>query len=113
MPIIRFMPDGKSIEARSGTTLLDASRRARVAISTRCDGNASCLMCKVEVADQSGLRAPGDKEKLKLGERINDGIRLACQAKVSGDVTVNIPESPLKAAIRLQLERQKEEDRLW
>lgn len=113
MPEIHFMPDDKKIQVRPGTTLLDAGRKARVNIRTRCDGKAACLMCKVKVADQSGLAAPKVNEINKLGDLIADCFRLACQSTVTGNVRVELPEDPLKAAIRAQLERQKQQDEDW
>lgn len=107
---ISFFPDGKTISVRAGMTVLEASRRARVTIRTRCGGLASCLMCKVTVQDQSGLSAIENKEALKLGGLKDRFIRLSCQAKVLKDTEVWIPEDPLKAAIRAQLQRQKEEE---
>ncbi len=104
---VTFLPDNKKIKVRPGTTLLDAGRRAGSHIRTRCGGKTACLMCKVRIADQSGLSQPAVNEKNKLGSLIDDGIRLACQAKAVGDVTVYLPEDPLKAAIRKQLERQE------
>ena len=41
---------------------------------------------------------------------IEDGTRLSCQAKVCGQLSVEVPEDPLKAAIRKQLERQQQDD---
>lgn len=108
-PVIRFLPDDKSAEVRPGTTVLDAGRRARVQIRTRCGGKAGCLMCKVQVDDQSGLTPMKRNEELKLGSLKDEGIRLACQACVTGDVTVNLPEDPLKKAVRALLEKQKED----
>lgn len=112
MPEIRFEPDGKTVQVRPGTSVLDASRRARVAIRTRCGGNAGCLMCKVTAASKTGLSAPSDSERHKLGELIEQRIRLACQAKITGDCAVVVPEDPLKAAVRAQLAKQRE-DELW
>ncbi len=107
---ISFFPDDKTISVRSGMTVLEASRRARVTIRTRCGGLASCLMCKVTADDQSGLSAMESKEELKLGDLKDQFIRLSCQAKVLKDTKIWIPEDPLKAAIRAQLQRQKEEE---
>jgi len=116
MPKVTFLPEGRSIEVRSGTTLLDASRRARADVRTRCNGLASCLMCKVEVApDQAwALQEPSLAERRKIGPLLAQGIRLSCQARVRANVAVTVPEDPLKAAIRQQLEQQqKERDELW
>ncbi|MBD2861323.1 MULTISPECIES: 2Fe-2S iron-sulfur cluster-binding protein [Paenibacillus] len=109
---IRFLPDDKSVRVKPGTSVLDASRKARVLIRTRCGGNAACLMCKVSAESGEGLSAPSDNEKHKLGNQLTEGVRLACQAKVTGNCTVIIPEDPLKAAVRAQLAKQREDD-LW
>ncbi|NRF89696.1 2Fe-2S iron-sulfur cluster binding domain-containing protein [Paenibacillus frigoriresistens] len=110
---VHFWPDNKKISVRAGMTLLDAGRKAKVHIRTRCDGKAACLMCKVKVDDPSGLAPMNVNERLKLGTQADEGFRLACQARVIGSVQVTVPEDPLKAAIRAQLARQAEEDDLF
>ncbi|PYI54942.1 2Fe-2S iron-sulfur cluster-binding protein [Paenibacillus flagellatus] len=108
---IRFLPDDKTVRVKPGMTVLDASRKARVHIRTRCGGNASCLMCKVTVEDDgAGLSAPGDNEVRKLGSMIDERVRLACQARAIGSCVVSVPEDPLKAAVRAQLAKQREDD---
>lgn len=111
MPKVKFMPSGKTADVRPGTTLLAASRRAGALVRTRCGGVAGCLMCKVQVADGSAVTAPTAAERHKLGAGARE--RLACQTKVLKDVCVQVPEDPLKAAVRRQLEERKEEDGLW
>jgi 2Fe-2S ferredoxin len=112
-PEVTFEPDQKKIQVKPGTTILEAGRKARVPIRTRCGAKAACLMCKVIVADPGGLAPLTYNEKMKLGGLEEKGYRLACQAKVLGNVTVAVPEDPLKAAVREQLARQRmEEDRL-
>ncbi|WP_127530766.1 2Fe-2S iron-sulfur cluster-binding protein [Paenibacillus kobensis] len=113
---VTFLPSGKQAKVRPGTSVLDASRRAGLSIATRCGGKAACLMCKVRDASgrQAGLSAVADNERYKLGGMHEEGYRLACQAKVTGDASIEVPEDPLHAAIRKQLERQREEeDSLW
>jgi ferredoxin, 2Fe-2S len=109
---VTFLPENKTVTVRKGTTLLAASRLAKVAIRTRCGGYAGCLMCKVVAEDSSGLSPAEEKERNKLGSSMAEGYRLACQAKAVGSAIVRVPEDPLKAAIRAQLARQQEED-LW
>lgn len=111
-PEIRFWPDNKAIQVNPGTTVLDASRRARVTVRTRCGGNASCLMCKVHVdeAHRGGLDGLTPNEKRKLGGQADQGVRLACQARIRGNVEVTVQEDPLKAAVRAQLAKQREEE---
>lgn len=110
MAIITFLPAGKLIQVKPGTTLLSASRKARIPIRTRCGGKAACLMCKVIVEDQSGLAPMNQKERLKLGGLASQGYRLACQCQAMQNVEVRIPEDPLKTAIRLQLEKQRRDE---
>ena len=111
MPKVTFWPEGKTVDVRSGTTLLVASRQAGIGLTVRCDGKASCLMCKVTLHPEHGgvgLSPLSAVESRKLGE---DGERrLGCQTRVTGDCHAVIPESPLKAVIRRQLERQAAED---
>jgi 2Fe-2S ferredoxin len=109
-PKVTFQPYGRTIAVRQGVTLLDAAGRAKVPIRVRCGGKASCLMCKVKVPEQSGLAPMNQNERLKLGALADEGIRLSCQAKIRGNVTVFVPEDPLKAAIRAQLAQQREEE---
>lgn len=111
MPNVTFWPSGRVVRVRPGTTLLEASRSARVHVRTRCNGMASCLMCKVEVApDQAlALQPPGTAEQSKIGDLLPVGIRLSCQARVRANVAVTVPEDPLKAIVRKQLEQQQRE----
>ncbi|MNI88362.1 Na(+)-translocating NADH-quinone reductase subunit F [compost metagenome] len=111
---IRFEPLGKTVKVRRGTSVLRAAREGRVLLKTRCGGNAGCLMCKVEVDPEhaSALTPPTDAERRKLGSLLEQGIRLACQAYICGQAEVKLPEDPLKAAIRKQLEQNNSDD-LW
>jgi Uncharacterized metal-binding protein len=111
---VTFLPDNRTVTVRPGVTLLEASRRANVAVRTRCGGVAGCLMCKVSVDAEALLRLnePTEPERRKLGPQLDEGMRLGCQARVRGDVVVTVPEDPLKAAIRRKLAEQAEEE-LW
>jgi len=106
--LITFMPEGKSAQVRPGTTVLLAAAKARVHIRTRCGGNAACLMCKIKAAPGSALSPPQAGELRKLGALRHEGYRLACQARVAGDSVVSVPEDPLRAAVRRQLEKNRE-----
>ncbi|MBP1999528.1 2Fe-2S ferredoxin [Paenibacillus shirakamiensis] len=110
---ISFGPQNKTVKVRPGTTVLQAARQARIFIATRCGGNAGCLMCKVSIGEtSSSFSSPERAELHKLGELIDQGTRLACQAKIVGNGHVDLPEDPLKAAVRRQLEMQQNDD-LW
>lgn len=114
MPLLTFLPDGRTLRVKSGITVLQAAKLHRIPIRTRCSGGASCLMCKIHVAGDSadGLSRPNEREILKLGNQLEQGVRLACQAAVHADAVVTIPEDPLKAIIRARLANLQQED-LW
>lgn len=111
MPKITFQPANRAIDVRKGTTVLIAAIKAGVFIRSRCGGTAGCLMCKVAIDAKERVTPITEKESRKLGPLAQEGIRLSCQALVEGDAVVTVPEDPLKAAIRRQL--QQEEDDLW
>ncbi|GGF87873.1 2Fe-2S iron-sulfur cluster-binding protein [Paenibacillus abyssi] len=111
---VTFMPEGKKVTVQPGVSVLEAARRAGISIRTRCGGKAGCLMCKVTHCSVGGLSAPRENERRKLAGLESSGLRLACQAKVTGNAAIEVPEDPLRSAVRKQLARQKEqEDELW
>lgn len=110
---VLFLPDGKRAKARPLTNVLDASRRAGVHIPTRCGGKAGCLMCKVIITEeeQGHCLPPEEKEQRKLGSSLlEQGYRLSCQTRIAGNLRVSVPEDPLKAAVRKQLEAARNRD---
>ena len=109
MAKIHFLPEDKTIDVKDGISLLEAARRAGVPVRTRCGGVMGCLMCKVRIIRGDQLAPPRPNEERKLGSLIRDGIRLSCQTRCRGLVIAEVPEDPLKAAIRRQLALQKEE----
>ncbi|MEK3792657.1 2Fe-2S iron-sulfur cluster-binding protein [Paenibacillus sp. FSL R7-0204] len=114
---VTFLPEHRTASVKHGISLLEAVRKAGIVLPTRCGGKAGCMMCKVSVehAEAGALRPPAEAEKRKLGSLLDEGVRLACQAAVWGDVHVHIPEDPLKAAVRRRLEaaRRGETEDLW
>lgn len=105
MPKVVFLPEEKEVTVKVGTTVLQASRKARCMIKSVCGGNASCLTCKVQVGDPSALSPMAKKEQIKVGD---GGYRLACQAKIMDHAEIILPEDPLQRAVRKQLQQLKE-----
>ena len=99
-----FQPYGKQVTARSGETLLDVARSAGVYIESICGGHQTCGKCRVHVAegffDAYGIHSTADHlSPPSAGERscaercgLREGERLACSARVLGDVVIDIPE---------------------
>lgn len=112
---VTFLPEGKTVAVPAGTSVLEAARRARIPIKTRCGGMAACLMCKVKTNSPEGLSVPDERERRKLGGLLAEGHRLSCQAKAVGSAVVEVPEDPLRAAVRKLLAEQERDrdDGLW
>jgi uncharacterized 2Fe-2S/4Fe-4S cluster protein (DUF4445 family) len=91
---IIFEPSGRSVYALSGTVLLEAAARAGFIIHTPCGGAAKCGKCTVRI--RAGKCPPSEGEIATLGAvRVGEGFRLACQARISGPLTVEIPDTSL------------------
>jgi ferredoxin len=82
------------VTVRAGTTLLEAAKGGRIDIRSYCGGNCSCGTCRVEVVSghRNLSKREGMEEMALGGEKAARGDRLACQAQVLGEVTVNIPD---------------------
>jgi class 3 adenylate cyclase/hemoglobin-like flavoprotein len=88
---VRFEDDGVVAESRGGTeTLLEISLANRVPHFRECGGRGRCTTCRVHVFDGlSNLSEPTAREARIARERgWLPHIRLACQARVEGDVRV-------------------------
>ncbi len=70
---VTFKPSGLIYEARSGMSIMDAIRFNDLKLDAPCGGNGTCKKCKVTVTDEKGTREV-----------------LACQTKITGDITVDI-----------------------
>ena len=70
-------------------TLLEAARKANVAIDAPCSGNGSCGKCRVKLIS-------GEVEGLQTShisdEEYTDGWRLSCCTYARSDVTVQVPD---------------------
>ncbi|BCM86563.1 adenylate/guanylate cyclase domain-containing protein [Methylobacterium indicum] len=81
---------GPTVKSLEGPTLLEISRANRVPHVSVCGGRGRCSTCRVLVVGGEGhLSPPGAQESAALraiGAPAN--VRLACQAKPSGDVAV-------------------------
>lgn len=83
-------PGGRTVLVPFGATLLDASRAAGLPHRSVCGGRGRCSTCRVHVlvgADR--LPPPGDAERSAL-RRVGaePDVRLACQVRPAGPVTV-------------------------
>jgi len=94
---VTFLPHNRTISVTKGETLIRAALQAGVHINASCGGGGVCGKCRVIV--EEGSVSEGISERLSE-EDIAKGYRLACLAKVEGDITARVPvESAIDAAV--------------
>lgn len=89
---VRFLPDDVVIDAEIGKLLLDIALEAGVFIPAGCGGSGTCGQCKVRVVNGSV-----DAQKL---EKVHAAARaagyvLACQSRITEEVTIEVPKAKL------------------
>ncbi|MEO7152042.1 MAG: adenylate/guanylate cyclase domain-containing protein [Burkholderiaceae bacterium] len=86
---VRYV-DGPQVRSASGPTLLEVSRLHGIAHMSVCGGRGRCSTCRVRVVgDDGGLTPVEDAERRTLRSiRAPSDVRLACQARIRGAVTV-------------------------
>lgn len=104
-PLVVFLPSGKRGRFPIGTPLLAAARSLGVDLDSVCGGRAICGRCQVLVAEgefaKHGVRSSAasltplsdTERRYDTKHELAEGRRLSCQAKVAGDVVVDVPSS--------------------
>ena len=89
MPVVKVLNrDDLTFEARKGATVLAGARGAKADWRWYCGGQALCGTCCMLVVDGE-LDKPGATEQYFIeGWGYHPSYRLACQAKITGDVSV-------------------------
>ncbi|MBI9084478.1 MAG: DUF4445 domain-containing protein [Desulfobacterales bacterium] len=104
--VVIFDPWGKGGPVPRGTRLMDAARHFGVDIEALCGGNGLCGKCVVRVeagwfenhgigsdpAHAGPWRADAEDRFISADERAA-GYRLACAARVEGDLVIFVPET--------------------
>jgi adenylate cyclase len=83
-------PGGREVIVPRGLTVLEASRLAAIPHASVCGGRGRCSTCRVRVrAAPAAVPAPSPEEQRVLA-RVGapPGVRLACQLRPVGDLTV-------------------------
>lgn len=101
---IVFRPAGRSARVPRGTLVTEAAASVGVAIEQVCGGKGTCGKCKVRVL--TGALSPlSETERRHLSEQeVADGFRLACQATVMEDSSVEIGWASATAGISILVE---------
>jgi len=95
MPKVTILPLDLVIEADEGVTIMDAAHEYGLYWPTTCGGEGICTSCACTIEDgEANLEPIGRGELKTLAEDLGEAavrsrrLRLACQARVHGDVTV-------------------------
>jgi uncharacterized 2Fe-2S/4Fe-4S cluster protein (DUF4445 family) len=101
---VLFMPSGLRGQVPAGTTVLQAAQRLGVDLESICGGQGKCRKCQV-LPQQGEFAKHGINSRLEhLSEmtatellqqsknRLKNGRRLGCNARILGDLVVDVPE---------------------
>jgi len=108
--LVTFQPSGNSGYAEEGKTIREISLELGIALESICGGRGVCGKCKVQIeAGTKNLSPLTDSERKFLTEQQeSEGYRLACQARIHGDVVVFVPE---ESQVRKQVVRKAATER--
>lgn len=91
---IVFQPSGRIVHALPGTVILEAAALAGFIIHSPCGGTGKCAKCVILI--RSGTCPATEQEISALGKvRTDEGARLACLARITGPITIEVPDSSL------------------
>ena len=118
---IVFTPSGKRGDFAEGTSVLEAARALGVDVDSVCGGRGICGRCQVLVAEgdfakhgiqsaESHLTGWNSVEERYAKKRgaLGTHRRLGCQAKLCGDVVIDVPP---ESQVHRQVVRKKAETR--
>jgi uncharacterized 2Fe-2S/4Fe-4S cluster protein (DUF4445 family) len=115
-----FTPSGKRGDFPEGTSLLAAARTLGVDLDSVCGGRGICGRCQIEIAEGRFAKHAVDSSAAhstpwsEVEERYADkrgafapGRRLGCQAKICGDLVVDVPP---ESQVHRQVVRKRAEE---
>jgi uncharacterized 2Fe-2S/4Fe-4S cluster protein (DUF4445 family) len=97
-----FTPSGKRGQIALGKSVLEAAQQLGVDLDTVCGGRGICDRCQIDHSvgefakfkihsREEHLSSQTESEKLFFPEGSSATRRLGCQAKLKGDVVIDVP----------------------
>jgi adenylate cyclase len=85
--------DNKTINASPDDTILEAMLEAEINHTHVCGCNGGCSTCRVYIMDGLSNCLPRNENEKQVAVKLGfpQNIRLACQTKISGDITIKRP----------------------
>lgn len=102
-PLVVFTPSGKRGRFPVGTPVLTAARQLGVDLDSVCGGRGICSKCTITpgygefskhgVTARDGALSEWNAVEARYDEKrgLKQGRRLGCQAKVQGDIVIDVP----------------------
>ena len=99
-----FEPIGRRVRISQNETGLVAAQKAGIDLIAVCNGQGTCHQCLIRLI-RGELNPPTGIEKQALSnQKLESGLRLACQTIPITDVTIEVPAESISSSQRLQLE---------
>ena len=119
--LVVFTPSGKRARFAEGTSILEAARKSGVDLDSVCGGRGICGRCQIEIGEGefaklgltsrrdhvTGCNAVEERYAAARGA-LAAGRRLGCQARIRGDLLVNVPPD---SQVHRQVVRKRAEER--
>ena len=100
---VSFQGFGSEVEVEQGKTVMEAVRRAGLALESECGGHGTCGACRVRFVGVAP--PPGVEDTLLLGDdEIAEGWRLACQTVLADDCLIALPAAVVGGGLRILTE---------
>ena len=84
-----------TVEGREGQSILDVALDHDIPLDHNCGGHCACTTCHVIVLEGEDHLSPmqeDEEDRLDQVPNLTLTSRLGCQARLSGDVVVEIPK---------------------
>ena len=85
---LTLLPEGRTLQAPHGATILASAQAAGVDITATCGGRGRCTSCRVKFVS-GAVPPPTVMDELQLGDAlVREGYRLSCQCRVVEPVDI-------------------------
>jgi len=100
---VQFLPSGQTASFEEGTNIRDAALELGIIIESTCAGIGTCAKCKVKM--ERGVSPLAEVERQLLApHEIAKGIRLSCQARLTGDAICIVPQESQAFGMQIMTE---------